>query len=314
MSTYKSVADTIKEIEYWIRLATFLHEPLKNALLRILHNTSGDTSYDGLLTDPHQLYKELQTKHLNKINKLKKKRILKQDQIDLIFPKDKKTDSSKFDITLICILIRNCCDRLPPPVNGWDDKNPPAHDTSIAANVVRAREWRNYVHHTEPKDIDQQIFDDKWMKGTTIIHDLNYCYDTRQLKTISLDPKHQIVLDSLNYYIGQITKKQNTIESDVKKLQQKQTADSTAISDLNQEQTGHSAAISDLQQKQIEDSAAISDLQQKQTGDSAAISILVKQVDTINEEVKNLRLEHDKNKIATGLNSGTKLYLFFHSK
>ena len=293
---------------------------------------------------------------MNKINKLKKKRILKQDQIDLIFPKDKKTDSSKFDITLICILIRNCCDRLPPPVNGWDDKNPPAHDTSIAANVVRAREWRNYVHHTEPKDIDQQIFDDKWMKGTTIIHDLNYCYDTRQLKTISLDPKHQIVLDSLNYYIGQITKKQNTIESDVKKLQQKQTADSTAISDLNQEQTGHSAAISDLQQKQIEDSAAISDIQQKQTGDSAAISdiqqkqtgdsaaisdlqqkqiedsaaisdlqqkqigdsaaisILARQVDTINEEVKNLRLEHDKNKIATGLNSGTKLYLFFRSK
>ena len=61
MSTYKSVADTIKEIENWIRLATFLHEPLKNALLRILHNTSGDTSYDGLPTDPHQLYKELQT-------------------------------------------------------------------------------------------------------------------------------------------------------------------------------------------------------------------------------------------------------------
>ena len=131
------------------------------------------------------------------------------------------------------------------------------------------------------------------------------------MKIISLDPKHQIVLDSLNYYIGQITKKQNTIESDVKKLQQKQTADSTAISDLNQEQTGHSAAISDLQQKQIEDSAAISDLQQKQTGDSAAISILVKQVDTINEEVKNLRLEHEKNKIATGLNSGTKLYYSF---
>ena len=82
MSTCISVADTIKEIEYWIRLATFLHEPLKHALLQILHNTVNDTSYDGLPTDPHQLYKELQTNHLNKINKLKKKGILKRDQID----------------------------------------------------------------------------------------------------------------------------------------------------------------------------------------------------------------------------------------
>ena len=87
--------------------------------------------------------------------------------------------------------------------------------------MVRAREWRNYVHHTEPKDIDQQIFDDKWIEGTTIIHDLKYCYDTRQLKTISLDPGLQIVLDSLNYYIAILAAKQNAVESNEKYLQQK---------------------------------------------------------------------------------------------
>ena len=298
MSTYKSVADTIKEIEYWIRLATFLHEPLKNALLRILHNTKNDASYDGLPTDPHQLYQEFQTKHADIINELKRKKILKQDQCNLIFPpNDNKTDSSKFDITLICILIRNCCSRLPPPENGWDDKNPPAYDTSIAANVVRAREWRNYVHHTEPKDIDQQGFDDKWMEGTTIIHDLKYRYDTRSLKTISLDPKHQIVLDSLNYHIAQLANRHNALEIQVKMLQQKQTGDTAAISDLQQKQTGDLAAISDLQQKQIKD--------------TVALTILEKQVDKITEEVKNLHLGQEKKRITAGSDSGTKSYLLF---
>ena len=272
MSTSISVENTIEEIEYWIRLATFLHEPLKNALLNILHNIANNEIYDGLPTDPHQLYQEFQTKHADIINELKRKKILKQDQYDLIFPpNDNKTDSSKFDITLICILIRNCCSRLPPPVNGWDDKNPPAYDTSIAANVVRAREWRNYVHHTEPKDIDQQGFDDKWMEGTTIIHDLDYSYDTHKLKTISLDPKHQIVLDSLNYHIAQLANRHNALDIQVKMLLQKQTDDTAAISDLQQKQTGDLAAISDLQQKQKFKSDAISYLQQKQGGGSDGV-------------------------------------------
>ena len=223
MSTYRSVADTIKEIEYWLRLATFLYGPLKGSLLQILHNTAGDTSYDGLLQDPHQLYQEIQNNHRNKIDRLQRRNILKQDQIDLIFPpNDNKTDSSKFDITLICILIRNYCNRLPPPLNGWNDKNPPDHDTTIAANVIRAREWRNYVHHTEPEDIvDQQTFNNKWLEGTQIIHGLGYRHDTNQLKTISLDPKHELVLKSLNSYIAQLTQKQNTLENKVSNIENK---------------------------------------------------------------------------------------------
>ena len=62
MSDYKSVADAIKEIEYWLRLATFEHEPLKNALLQVLHNKNNDPSYTGLPEDPSALYQELLTK------------------------------------------------------------------------------------------------------------------------------------------------------------------------------------------------------------------------------------------------------------
>ena len=274
MSTNKSVADTINEIEYWLRLTTFLHEPLKYSLLRVLHNTANDPSYDGLPQNPYQLYQELQNNHGNKIKKLKKKGILKQDQIDLIFPpNDNTTNSSKFDITLICILIRNCCNRLPPPLNGWDDNNPPAHDTSIAANVIRARKWRNYVHHTEPKDIDQQTFDSKWLEGTKIIHHLGYHYDTNQLKLITLDPKHELVLKSLNSYIAQLTRNQNVLENKVLNLENIQHANSAKI-------------------------------ENNQVGNSAAIVNLDRQVNIIAEEVKNLSLEHKKNTTSPNVGSG----------
>ena len=277
MSTYKSVADTIKEVEFWLRLATFLHEPLKYSLLRILNNTANDPSYDGLPQDPHQLFKELQNNHGNKINQLKRKKILKQDQIDLIFPpNDNKTDSSKFDITLICIIIRNCCNRLPPPLNGWDDKNPPVHDKSIAANVIRAREWRNYVHHTEPKDIDQQTFDNKWLDGTQIINHLGYHYDANGLKTISLDPKHELVLKSLNSYIAQLTRNQNVLENKVLNMENIQHGNSTAITNMENNQSGHSAAILNLD----------------------------RQVNIIAEEVKNFSLEHKENITSPNVGSG----------
>ena len=35
MSTYKSLKDQIKEIEYWLRLATLLHGPIKQYLLSV---------------------------------------------------------------------------------------------------------------------------------------------------------------------------------------------------------------------------------------------------------------------------------------
>ena len=159
-------------------------------------------------------------------------------------------------------------------MNGWDNY-PPDNDKSIAAFVIRAREWRNYVHHTKPEIIDQQTFDDKWLEGTKIIQGLNYVnYDARQLKTISLDPKHQLVLTSLNLYIARLTQNLSAI--------------SAAMSNLQQKQTGDSAAISDLQQKQTGDSDAIKNLNQKQRGHSIAFSLLKKQVGKINEEVGNL--------------------------
>ena len=167
----KSIADLVKDFQFWLRLTTFLHEPLKLFLLYILHNLGNDPSYTGLPPNPQQLYQTLSTPaNRKKINTLKngkngKNKILKQDQVDALLPPNgNATDSSKFDVTLICVLIINFT-TIPAPRKGWKDKNPPPNDLSIGAFVIRAREWRNFIHHTDPDKITLSIFSQKWTEG-----------------------------------------------------------------------------------------------------------------------------------------------------
>ena len=209
MSTYKTIGDTIKDIEYWLRLATFMHQPLKLALLNVLHNTSSNPFYVGLPSDPSDLYQNLSTRHYATIQRLVAKKVLQQNHVELLFPTNKtSTDSQEFDITLIVVLIRNCT-TLPAPLKGWNDKKPPDSDTGVAADVVRGREWRNYVHHTEPSDVDEVVFNMKWDEGVGIVKRLGLTYDTSRLKVISLDPKHDAVLSSLLTFMNQLKNKQD---------------------------------------------------------------------------------------------------------
>ena len=172
MSTYKSLKDQIKEIEYWLRLATLLHGPMKQYLLSVLHNKQNDPTYQGLPEDPTELYNELSTVHNGKIKRLRKKGILKDDQLELLLPTngDNKTYSGAFDVTLLVVLIINCT-TLPAPTHGWNTL-PLDSDTSIAANVLRAREWRNILMHEDANAITITVFHSKWNEGfaLSLIH------------------------------------------------------------------------------------------------------------------------------------------------
>jgi len=220
MSTNKSVENVIKEIEYWLRLTIFLHEPLKESLLYVLHNESGSPDYVGLPKDPNDLYQELKNRKWEIIQNLHRKGILNQKQIELLQPcGDNKTFSDKFDVTLIIVLIRSCT-TLNPPLSGWSDKNPPAFDVSVATFVVRAREWRNEViHYGTPKNMDVLIFNDKWRKGVEIVDGLGYTYDAENLKTVSLDPKNSLVSDSLVTCMESLKKKQDENGTAINQLQ-----------------------------------------------------------------------------------------------
>ena len=81
-----------------------------------------------------------------------KRRILMQEQLDLLFPhlatppSTKNVDSSDFDVTLLACLIQNlpAFHQISNPV--WTQKGQPQYnDYSLAAEVKRLRLYRNEV-------------------------------------------------------------------------------------------------------------------------------------------------------------------------
>ena len=233
MSTCKSIKKVIQEIDYWLRLSTAQHGLLKHQLLCVLHNKNNG-NYQGLPEDPLQLYYELSTTHKPTINALVKKRVLKQDQLKLLLPSDgsQKTDSQAFDVTLIVLLIINCT-TLPPPVNGWY-KPPLDSDASVAASVLRARAWRNFLNHANANSIDQAKFNEKWKEAIDILQGLGGSVkEMATLRTISLDPKHMPVMESLmNFY----ERKLETVKIDVNQQLDKQNQQMVATNNETEHQ------------------------------------------------------------------------------
>lgn len=186
MATLQSI---ILKYEKWFRLGLLHHEVLKETLLRTFHKN--------FLTDPKKLYNDLHHKYGNKLRILLKKGVLKQDQYNLILPPGlNETYSSKFDITLLGVLIKNC-PKIPPPVNGWTDKNPPSTDLTLAAKLIRVLNWRNWHCHAVPENIDLLLYESKWKEGIDIAKSLGYNGDDNVLSTISLDASRTSVLESL---------------------------------------------------------------------------------------------------------------------
>ncbi|XP_066917682.1 uncharacterized protein [Clytia hemisphaerica] len=218
MSSYVSVANAIKEFEHWLRLTCFLHDPIKNALLQVLHNKLKDPSYQGIPDNPVALY-QFFLNNKNTLNQLVKKKLLKKEQLDLLLPQGgNQTFSSEFDVTLIAFLIQDFT-TLPPPKKGWKTKNPPPTDTSLAAFVIRAREWRNFINHIDAKTIDLLLFQKKWQEGCDIINGLRYQYNTKFLETMPLDPKHDSVLKGLKSCMAKFKSSQKGLSTGIQDLQ-----------------------------------------------------------------------------------------------
>ena len=90
--------------------------------------------------------------------------ILKRMQWDLLFPANGVClDSGAFDITLLTILLTNICG-LGPPRTGWSEK-PPSSDTSLVANIVRLRYYRNLLSHRgKGSGVSSQNFEIYWQE------------------------------------------------------------------------------------------------------------------------------------------------------
>ena len=183
---------------------------LQQALLDVVH----DPQYDGLPKDPEELYKFFNKQdNIKKINNLRKKKILKQDQIDLLLPQNQRTFSNKWDVTLISVVIINFT-KLPEPINGWRGELDPT-DISIAAFLVQARQLRNRSNHATLETFCEEVdFKPFFTETRLIIVGLKYKDITQfdQLADESIDPtlfKEDIKLFMKN--IATIKEKENVI-------------------------------------------------------------------------------------------------------
>jgi len=110
------LSTSIKQYEYWFRITLGLEVHITKASLDVVHNRNNDSNYNGLPDNPVDLYQYLDQNYRKLFEKLLKTNVLFQHQFDLLFPANGQTDSSKWDIPLIVIVIRNCVN-IPPPTN-----------------------------------------------------------------------------------------------------------------------------------------------------------------------------------------------------
>ncbi|XP_068761734.1 uncharacterized protein [Montipora capricornis] len=103
------------------------------------------------------------------LDQLFRRRILNGHQWDRLFPGGgAPPDSTKFDITLLFLLLTNIC-ALTPPHTGWHCKPPPS-DTSREANLARIKFFRNQLYgHVTTTGVDELMFNALWQEISAVL-------------------------------------------------------------------------------------------------------------------------------------------------
>ena len=102
------------------------------------------------------------TTHRHTLSKLKHKKIIKQSQWDKLYPAASVPPNiNDFDITLLCVLLKNICGLKSHKDPIWHNI-PNVSDHSIEADIVRVRLFRNerfgHIPNTAVSDCDFQSF------------------------------------------------------------------------------------------------------------------------------------------------------------
>ena len=118
-------------------------------------------------------------------------------QWDLLFPSVAAPDSSKFDITLLTILLRNICG-LSPPATGWNVM-PTTGDTSKSADIVRIRIFRNEIYgHIARAQLNDAAFHQLWQEISQPLIRLGIPQnDIDEIKMAPLSPEEESYIQQL---------------------------------------------------------------------------------------------------------------------
>ena len=160
------------------RLARLLVDVGTHVLRKVLHSVHPTATLQHVLKN-----------NLRKLQRLKSKHVIFDDQWEKLFPTSgAPPDSKTFDITLLHLLLREICHLTAPPT-GWH-KMPTDRDVSLEANIVRIKCFRNELCHSVSTGIPNGEFEDKWSKVSSSLKELQarvYEKKTEDLKSDSID-------------------------------------------------------------------------------------------------------------------------------
>ena len=144
--------------------------------------------------------------------------VINPSQWNLLFPVSGSPDSKNFDITLLTILLRNICG-LTSPAAGWNAM-PSAGDTSISADILRIKFFRNQVYgHIARAQLDDTTFETLWQEISKPLVKLGIRQqDIDEAKVASLSPEEESYIEKLKQWKeleDDILPKLNYIEREV---------------------------------------------------------------------------------------------------
>ena len=222
--------DPLQTKANFTRICQLLIDKGSDALRRALHVIHPAPT---LATALHSHRKTLQRLRNNVIN---------PPQWRLLYPAAGPPNSNDFDITLLTILLRNICG-LSSPVTGWKVM-PPTTDTSISADILRIKIFRNEVHgHTASAQYDDPTFEKLWQEISQALVRLGIPQqEIDELKVAPLSPEEKSYVETLMEWkeledtllgrIKDIESQMVDVRTEVKKL--KSTESSSNVSNVDQ--------------------------------------------------------------------------------
>ena len=177
--------DPIKAKANYFRVCALLVNIGRDALKAALHTVHPPSTLIAVLNANKSTLKKIRYSVIN------------ASQWNLLFPVSGTPDSNNFDITLLTILLRNICG-LASPAAGWNVM-PPASDTSISANILRIKIFRNEVYgHIANAQYDDTTFKTLWQEITKPLLKLGIPQQyIDELKTVRVSFEEECYIETL---------------------------------------------------------------------------------------------------------------------
>ena len=164
------------------------------------------------------------SKEKKKLEKAKRKRLIRDDQWKKLFPSDGSPNLEAFDITLLHFLIREIY--LADEIDGstWNTM-PKESDQSPLANLIRIRCFRNEIYHSGSTAIPNDAFEKMWAKISSALVALGL--DKTEIDRLKNEPIDHCTLervkeDNEQWKLAQELKGRiENVEGDVQQLKER---------------------------------------------------------------------------------------------